>query len=254
MEMKTRDYVIVANGNFLVREIILEATKDKIIVALDGAAGKLNRLGIKPHVILGDFDSLTEADKNYFGISKQADKPYHGNHNITVVPAKDQKYTDFVKAIRYCDEVGAKSINVICAAGGLLDHYEGALRALRTEYNKSRPMLFHTAQQTIQFAKNETVTIPGEIGEGCGVLAFPEGSITSTGLEYEMEAFPLKFGYSESTRNSLQTSPAKIIVQGEALVVMPPQLSSQRNFIQKSNVERLELLLRDARCIARLLM
>ena len=54
------DYAIIANGNFLVEEILVEAVKGKIIIALDGAADKLARLGLNPHLILGDFDSISE--------------------------------------------------------------------------------------------------------------------------------------------------------------------------------------------------
>lgn len=247
------DYIIVANGNFLVREIILEAIKNKVIIALDGAASKLNRLGIKPNIILGDFDSITESDRSYFGIREtfadleEGAKPYLGNHDVTIVPAKDQQHTDLVKAIRYCNKIAAKSINIICATGGMLDQHESAIRALRTEYNKNCLIWLHTEQQTVRFAKNETVVILGEVGDKCGILAFPSGSFTSTGLKYEVKNYPLEFGQSESICNSLTASSASIVVKGEALLIMPPRLSSQRNFMQKSEVERLELLLRDMR-------
>ncbi len=40
--------LIVANGPFIARDIIFEFASDKIVVALDGAAAKLAKLGIKP--------------------------------------------------------------------------------------------------------------------------------------------------------------------------------------------------------------
>lgn len=246
-------FIIIANGNFLVREIISAAIQDKIIIGLDGALNKLMCLGIQPHVILGDFDSINEAAQRYYGVQKtfhalsENDNPYPGYHNITIVPAKNQLLTDMTKAIHYCDKQGAASITLICAMGGRLDHHEGTLRSLRAEYKKERPILLHTEQQTIRFAKDETIVLQGDIGDKCGMLAFPHGTVSSQGLQYEAEQFELRFGLTENTCNSLSAQNATISVTGEALLVMPPQLTAQKDFMRNNEASRLEMLLRDAR-------
>jgi thiamine pyrophosphokinase len=248
-----KHYIIIANGNFLVREIIEEAVKDKIIVALDGAANKLARIGIMPHIILGDFDSVTEASAKYWGIQQtfnqldDTSSPYQGNHGVTIVPAKNQQLTDLVKACHYCDQHGANSIAIICATGGRLDHHEATMRALRTEYKLHRPILLHSEQQSIRFATNEKIIMRGETGDKCGILAYPQGSFTSTGLEYEVSDYELKFGFADSTCNLLKQPEASINITGEALLIMPPMFISQRKYMKKSEVERLELQLRDAK-------
>ena len=142
---------------------------------------------------------------------------------------EDQNTTDLVKAIRYCDTQGAASITIVCATGGRMDHHEAALRALRTEYKAERPILIHTELQTLRFAKNETVTFEGQIGDKCGVLAYPQGMFSSQGLEYDVENFVLDFGFSESTCNSMRKPKATVSVTGEALLVMPGQLKGQRS-------------------------
>lgn len=223
-----QNYLVVGNGPFLIQEIIREAAQNKVVIGVDGAAQKLFQLGIKPDIVLGDFDSL---EIEY----------------LDALYLPDQNTTDLVKAIRYCDEQGALSITIVCAAFGRLDHHEGALRALRTEYKKNRPIIFHTEQQTICFAKDEEVTIEGEIGESCGVIAYPQGIFSSSGLRYEVDQFQLHFGFSESICNSLAQKKAVIKVQGEALIIKPAQLISQRNYMKKSALERLELQLRDTR-------
>jgi len=248
-----KDVVIVANGDFLVKEIITEAIANKLIVALDGAAKKLHLLGITPNVILGDFDSLDAEEAKTWGIlhtfaklSEDA-KPYRNKQNILIVPAKNQNETDLVKAIRYCDSENATSITIICASGGCLDHHEINLRALRTEYKKDRLILLHTFQQTVRYAKNETVEITGLPGDRCGVLAFPQGSFSSTGLQYDVQEMPLEFGFSESASNTLKDTHATVIIAGEALLIMPPLLAAQRDFESKTEVEQLEIKLRDGR-------
>jgi len=248
-----KDYIIVANGDFLVSEIIHEAVKNKTIIALDTAADKLSHLGIMPHILLGDFDADSDTHASYWGIHRtleslnENDKPYAGNFGVTIVPRKNQNLTDLVKAIHYCDEQAAHSITMICALGSRLDHHEAAMRSLRSEYKKERPLLLHADQQTLRYAKDETIILQGDPGDKCGILAFPKGMFSSQGLAYDVHDFVLDFAYSESIANAMRLPQATVSITGEALLIMPPQLQSQREFMKKSHVERLELLLRDAR-------
>ncbi|RDI48109.1 thiamine diphosphokinase [Aquicella lusitana] len=228
-----KNYLLVANGNFLVREIITEAAMNSVIVALDGAADRLIRLGIQPDLILGDFDSI--------------DSQSLASRQHSVVLANDQSLTDLVKAIRYCDDQQAASITLVCATGGRLDHHEGAIRSLRTEYKNKRPLLLHTEQQTLRYARDECITLYGMPGDKCGIMAFPRGIFSSQGLSYDVTDYPLHFGYSESICNSLMSDRAFLDIRGEALLIMPPMLASQRSFMQKSQIERLEMQLRDVK-------
>ncbi len=230
-----KNYLIVANGNFLIKEIIAEAAANKIMVALDGAYDKLIALGFEPAIVLGDFDSIS------------FDNEWPPQTEVIHTP--NQLFTDLTKGINYCDQQGAENISIICGQGGRLDHQEGVLRTLRAAYRKERPLVLHTEQQSARFAKDETITIHGEIGDKCGVIAFPSGAFSSTGLEYDVDNFSLVFGFSENTCNALAMPTAAIKIQGEALVIMPPLLNAQRALMQKNDVERLELQLRDAKCI-----
>lgn len=243
-------YIIVANGEFLVREILEEAVHGKIIIALDGAANKLARIGIKPQVIIGDFDSVQSS--NVWGIKKtfsdlqDNDEPYEGNFGIQIVPARDQNLNDLTKAIRYCDKLGAESIAIICAAGGRLDHHESNLRSLRAEYKINRPILFHTEQQSLRYATNQELEYVGEPGDKCGIMAYPHGSFSSVGLEYDVTDYELNFGFTESSSNALKLPVAQIRIKGEVLLIMPPLLNAQRAYSKKSEVEQLDMRWRDA--------
>lgn len=248
-----KDFIIVANGDFLVSEIIHEAIHNKIIIALDHAADKLASMNIIPHVLLGDLDSINKDQMQYWGIKKSfadlsdTDAAYTGNHGVIIVPSKDQNFPDLVKAIHYCDEQAADSITIICALGGRLDLHEATLRSLRSEYKKNRPIILHTEQQTVTFAKDETLSMMGVPDDKCGIFAFPSGKFSSQGLTYDVTDYALNFGFSESIANSMRLPRATLIITGEALIIMPPQLPSQREFMKKTEVERLEMLLRDAR-------
>ncbi|OGT62792.1 MAG: thiamine diphosphokinase [Gammaproteobacteria bacterium RIFCSPHIGHO2_12_FULL_45_12] len=231
------DFIIVGNGDFLAKEIISEAIQHKCIIALDGAADRLAALGMLPHVVLGDFDSIQHA-KERWGIT-DAKAPYQGKHGILIVPAKNQDLTDFDKALAYCDQHQANTITVICAYGGLADHHEAVQKAIRLAYRVDRPIVLHTEQQTLRYAQNETLTLRGQPNDRAGVVTHGKGTFSSEGLAYEATQLP------DSFCNALTSTEATLVIKGEALVIMPPQLTMQRNLMKLSEEERLKRRLRD---------
>ncbi len=251
-----KDYLIVAHGPAFPKKIILEMAKNKRIVALDGAADYLATLGILPDYILGDFDSIKNT--GYWGIDKTFDqiendsKPYLGHHGIEIIPAKNQNLTDLQKAIRFCDSREAESIHVVCATGGREDHSMLNTRTLRAEHKENRPIYLHTKTQTLQFLKNSESKITGKIKDYCGILAFPGGVFSSTGLEYNGENYPLEFGLCESVCNRLREPQAQIKVTGEALLIMPGFFPSQREHEQQQRSERLSLIFKESKRVTAL--
>lgn len=227
-------FVIVANGPFLAKDIILEAIQNRQIVALDGAADKLLALGIYPHVILGDFDSITPQSQTYWGIQHTFNtltndaSAYKGHHNVLIVPAKNQNFTDLVKGIQYCDRNQAQDISILCATGGRDDHHEANKLALQSEYRHNRPILMHSSEQVLRWARDEMVTLCGETGDYCGFIAREPGYGTSIGLEYPCH----QIGVSLCNRLSAHT--ATVQITGEALIILPAQLKSHRHALSAS--------------------
>ena len=218
-----KDYLIIANGPFLDKNIIQESLKNKIIVALDGAVNQLQKYKIKPQIILGDFDSINTASKQYWGIVDYSTQDvYLGQHNVLIVKALDQNKTDLIKAINYCDANGAQSISIICATGGREDHTEGTKLALRSEYHQKRPIIVHTAYQSLRYARDETIQIHGAHNDYCGFIGINGGHGTSNGLKYEC------IKHSESICNQLIHLTATLTITGDALIILPPQLKSQK--------------------------
>jgi thiamine pyrophosphokinase len=221
-------YILIANGPFVTQDFILEAIQNRIIIALDGAADKLMALDIAPHVILGDFDSINKITQQYWGILHDfdtmsvTDQPYYGLHGVTIVPTKDQSETDLVKAIRYCDSQGATDISIICASFGRDDLHEANKHALETEYRTNRPMILHSEQQSLCWAEHEEIMLQGYAGDYCGFVATAPGFCDTQGLCYDGKQLRNSFC------NRLLNATATITVRGKALIIMPPQLASQR--------------------------
>lgn len=211
------NFLIVANGQFLAKELIVEAARNKIIIALDGAAEKLRQMNIVPHVILGDFDSLSEEQMQYWGIKSLTDEhePYSGKEGVLIVPAYDQTYSDLEKAIHYCDQQRASSITIVCATAGRLDHHEHAMHILADYYRPDRSMWLHTDQQTLRYARDEEVVIHGQPGDKCGINAKHTGRVSSQGLKYECHHAEVSFC------NELSGKTATLTITGGALLIVP---------------------------------
>lgn len=229
-------YILIANGPFLTREAMLEATQDRTIIALDGAANKLLALDIRPDVILGDFDSIHPDTQAYWGIVQDFQTmpehaaPYRGHHGVLIVPAKDQRFTDLSKAIQYCDQQDAEEISIICGTGGRDDLHEANKLALQEFYRKQRPILLHSTQQTLRWAVNEVITLQGEIGDYCGFIAQPHSYGDSEGLMYPCQHTAV------SLCNRLNTPLAHITITGSALIIMPTLLQTLRKSVREKEI------------------
>jgi thiamine pyrophosphokinase len=206
-------FLIVANGPFLSASFILSIAKDACIIALDGAANKLMRLGIKPDKILGDFDSYQE-DERLLSVEK--------------IKLLDQNFTDFQKALQFVKS-DATLIHVVCALGGRLDHQQANIQALQSDYSEHCPIYLHNEIQTLEFVRDKTVHIHGNHHDYCGFFGMPAAVmiVKNGGLEYGSEA-PYFLNQTQfSCSNRLIGNEGAIVeIQGEALIVYPPTFKS----------------------------
>ncbi|KPV49236.1 thiamine pyrophosphokinase, partial [Kouleothrix aurantiaca] len=107
------DLVIVANAPDLdaapFRERIAAAGRR---VAADGGALPLMRLGLPPHVVIGDMDSLDAAALDVLAAGGAELRRFR----------RDKDETDLELALLYAAEQGAQAIDIIGALGGRWDH------------------------------------------------------------------------------------------------------------------------------------
>lgn len=215
------EFLIIANAPFLKKETLLNLAEHKKIIALDGAANILMSLDIKPDIILGDFDSISESTKLYYECA-----------GVQVVRAPDQNFTDLQKAILHADDLSATAIHIACALGGdRLDHHESAIRSLTYFYKKDRSIILYGEYQCMQFIKGPfTIKIRGKIGDYCGVFGYPICRFRSPdeGLAWSMNSEPHSGGFYtlgcqdfDSTSNRLIKTETFVEIEGEALLILP---------------------------------
>lgn len=261
-------YFLVANGFLLPSSIIREIAQESIIVALDGAANKLAGIGIKPNIIIGDFDSIEEDREvaHLWGIKKESgenvkesqsifDEPYLGNFGVMIVPAKNQNYTDLQKALKFIkyhvhdyDYPRSSSIHIASSPGLRMDHELANVFTLKQEYEPNVPIYLHGEYQSLEYVANATTIMKGQPGDYCGIFGMPNASmsILNAGLEYGgVDSYPLSL-IQHSSSNRMLLENASVQIEGEALIAHPPMFTAQRNFFHKNRQEQLLELLQDA--------
>jgi thiamine pyrophosphokinase len=103
--------VIVANAPWRWSEGFVRLVRQaEVVLAADGGANHLARIGVTPDAVVGDLDSLRPEVRAWLGEGRLVARP-------------DQEWTDLHKTLAYAfDERGAKKVTVLAATGGGLDH------------------------------------------------------------------------------------------------------------------------------------
>jgi thiamine pyrophosphokinase len=104
--------IIFANGHLPDREkarAIIRA--DDTLIAADGGTRHMLTLGLKPDLIIGDLDSITEEERRKMESDGVKIAKY----------SRDKNETDLELAIQHALEVGPGQIVIIAALGGRLD-------------------------------------------------------------------------------------------------------------------------------------
>jgi thiamine pyrophosphokinase len=103
--------LILANGEPPTRELARQLVAEHdLLVATDGAAHRALVLGLTPHIVCGDFDSVRLAEA-------RAALP-----QTEFIATPDQDRADLEKAIQVARDRGATAITITGAAGGRIDH------------------------------------------------------------------------------------------------------------------------------------
>jgi thiamine pyrophosphokinase len=102
--------VIVANAPFRFwPQAFAWARACPLLLAADGGANHLARVGLRPHFVVGDLDSITSQVRTWVGQER-------------LVPRPDQDHTDLEKTLAFALEQGARHALILAATGGRLDH------------------------------------------------------------------------------------------------------------------------------------
>jgi thiamine pyrophosphokinase len=204
--------VIIANApNLDATPYLAQIRAADALIAADGGALPLLRLGLPPQLVIGDLDSL-DADS-------QAALLAQGVELRRYPRAKDQ--TDLELALLYVAGRGAASIDILGALGGRWDHTLAnvALLAL-PELRGRRVRLLADAQEL--FLVRDTAAIEGRAGDTVSLLPLtPEArGVTTRGLLYPLDDATLRYEQARGVSNVLRKPPGQVTLRDGLLLVV----------------------------------
>ncbi len=219
--MSTNKAVVALNGELKgnkeeYKKLIGE--KDVQFVAADGGALLLESIGFLPDVIIGDFDSLTDLQCQYY--------KKMGARIIKYTVEKDE--TDGELALQYCRESGFDNIIIIGFAGGRLDQQLANIFLLEYAFRNGMTAFIKEPGLEMGIIEKEKVFFK-KIGAGLSLIPLDEeiSGVTITGCKYLLEAGNLLRYKTRGISNIIEHERAVITVEkGLLLYVLNKNISS----------------------------
>ena len=179
--------------------------KDDYLLAADGGLRHLEKLGLTPHGILGDFDSL-----GYIPQGAQ------------VFPVEKDD-TDAMLAARKGLELGFREFIFYGSLDGpRLDHTVANFQTLQFLADRGAAAWLVGRDYIVTVIKDSAISFPAEAG---GILSLfclgPDArGITLTGLHYPLENGTLTSGFPLGVSNHFTGKPATVTVKNGSILAM----------------------------------
>ncbi len=200
--------LLISGGEY--SEIPHELRRAGYVIACDRGWQYAQKLGLRPDLVIGDFDS--------------APSPDDGVPTVRVPTRKDD--TDTMLAARRALELGYREIAVCCAFGGRLDHTLANLQTAAFLVSRgARVRLVGADTDAVAFSGG-TERFLRRDGWSLSVFALSERceGVTIRGAKYECENETLTSSFPLGVSNLCTAETAEISVQSGILLVMRSRL------------------------------
>ena len=195
------DAVILANGDYPSSPLPLKLLKEApYVVCCDGGADAYIANGHLPDAVIGDGDSLSEANRLRYASLL--------HHN------PDQETNDQTKAVQFLLSQGKHRIAIVGATGKREDHTIGNI-SLLMEYNRMGATVRSYTDYGIFIPCKDTCTFECKKGQQVSIFNFTAKGLKSKGLAYPIYDFTT---WWQGTLNRCTGSSFTIEAEGEYLV------------------------------------
>jgi thiamine pyrophosphokinase len=166
------------------------------IIAADGAADKLHAMGINPDVVIGDLDSIKNAEQ----------------FNLIHAPHQDE--SDFQKALKHIKECKLLPCLVLGAGGGFMDHV-----LFNIDVIMRNECIFYSPP-IIGIPLNKTVKFKLKLNSKVSIFAMPKVKISTSGLKWELNDSVLEFpGFNSLSNVNVKENFTVEVKEGKALLM-----------------------------------
>jgi thiamine pyrophosphokinase len=183
------------------------------LIAADGGAAHCLALGLTPHLVIGDFDSIAPAD---------LDALQRAGAQLVRHPArKDQ--TDLELALETAIREGATDVTILGGLGGRWDQTLANLLLPTLPWLAQARVEIADGRQTIRYLRGPgQMALSGHSGDTLSLSALGAGAqgITTTGLEYPLTGGSLQPGSTLGISNTFTGPQATITLDSGLLIIL----------------------------------
>lgn len=183
------------------------------IIAADGGARHVLSLGLTPHVVVGDMDSLDDETRDQ--LSRL------GCRLVLHPPEKDE--TDLELALRLAVDEGATEIVILGALGGRLDQLlSNVLLLTLPELAGASVRLINDGQEAFVVRCGIQATVEGQVGDTLSLIPLSGDArgVHAQGLKWPLAGDTLWMGPARGVSNVIVSLPVHIwLAEGLLLVV-----------------------------------
>lgn len=177
-----------------------------IIIAADGGVKHLERFGLVPDIIIGDFDSLGKVPE--------------GDNVIRLKPEKD--VTDMHAAVDEGIAAGFTEFEIFGATGGRLDHTLANVQLAASLAEKGLRHRIHGSGCCVVALNNSDIAFDADMSGYISVFAHSDvcTGVTIEGLKYELRDACLSNTFSLGVSNEFIGAESRISVENGILVIV----------------------------------
>lgn len=200
-------------GNRHLPSYLFEQSEEVDFAGIDRGALILLEHGIQPVFSVGDFDSVSEKEKELL------------KSKLNIKPVKAEKDdTDLALGVEQAVQSGYKNINVFGATGGRLDHFFGAVQILlKSEYQDKNIHIKLIDQQneiSLLQVDQHVITQDKTYKYISFIPVSGEVVITLNGFKYNLEKKKLKVGSTLTISNELHQPEGFVeLIEGQVLMI-----------------------------------
>lgn len=206
--------IIIGAGDLTMGEITVG--EGDFCIAVDGGLSYCPILGVEPDLILGDFDSVSEQEKN----AVKALKEQIPERIVELPVEKDD--TDMLAALKYGLELGYRDFRIYAGTGGRFDHTLANIQCLLYLKNHDATGYLVDGGGMILVLQNESVSFRKELEGYLSLFALGKEArgVSIKGMKYELEDAVITNDFPIGISNEFVGEEARIEVKEGELVCM----------------------------------
>lgn len=206
--------IIVGAGDLTMGEITLG--EEDLCIAVDGGLSYCPILGVEPDIILGDFDSVSEKEREAIHLLQEQIP-----ERIIELPVEKDD-TDMLAALKYGLELGYRDFRIYAGTGGRFDHTLANIQCLLYLKNHGATGYLVDGTGMILVIQNEAVSFRKELEGFLSLFSLGKEAkgVTIQGMKYPLNNYTLTNDFPIGISNEFIGEAATISVEDGELVCM----------------------------------